>query len=506
MGEDAGHHQCSIPGKSDAHPNEAHSIEHQDQSVSNRFGSPSQTGAIQQTAPTVEETSQPDAGDNKAADEKAGSNKAGAEKAASDKAKGEQAKDSAAEIYTLTDQQADKVVAATRPADCQSVTKVTEWKKTRSTSVREYKEHLKTVPNPRMLWDDKLNLEDERPGIKDLTYRLIYEDTITLLYGRQNVGKSFVAFQIADSVARRFPDRTVLYVDLEMSDPAYKARMADSEESYTPPENFRLMMVGPEEMAGEVSLIEEEVEKLRPILVIVDNLSCLTNDSRKEKEAKDIFKAFRRMRDTYGMAFLLLAHVRKNDSRGQVKPIDEDDLKGTNNWINKADSHLLFSGTSACDDTRYIYESKCRFGRKHYDHDHVLVGDLHEDADGLVRFHPTGFANDFDLFPRSTSRQGGQNRTPKEKEYEVLELRFNYPKCMEKPTQREIYEITGVKKTTFVRIVNDYLNGKIKWQPQRDPEEIGKILDALRQEQGRRAMAPDNPQGQVTPRATQPRP
>ena len=60
-----------------------------------------------------------------------------------------------------------------------------------------------------------------RPDPRDLYHSLWYEGEVCCLFADSNLGKSILAVQMADEIAR---DQKVLYIDCELSDKQFQLR------------------------------------------------------------------------------------------------------------------------------------------------------------------------------------------------------------------------------------------------------------------------------------------
>jgi archaellum biogenesis ATPase FlaH len=79
---------------------------------------------------------------------------------------------------------------------------------------------------------------------------------------------------------------------------------------------------------GTLQAYEKVIQESKPDVVIIDSLSEMATEDLKETEARAIMKWFKKMRRTYGCAFIVIHHNRKaNDSN--KKPRKLSDLYGS---------------------------------------------------------------------------------------------------------------------------------------------------------------------------------
>ena len=94
------------------------------------------------------------------------------------------------------------------------------------------------------------------PDPKMYFYDLIVEHENTVIFAASNVGKSILAVQIAEDIARA---EKVLYVDLELSSKQFQMRYSDARtgKSHSFPSNFSRAEIDPELMVG--ANLEQEI-------------------------------------------------------------------------------------------------------------------------------------------------------------------------------------------------------------------------------------------------------
>lgn len=170
-----------------------------------------------------------------------------------------------------------------------------------------------------------------------------YEGEMGCLYADSNVGKSVLAVQIANDIAKR--GMRVLYFDFEQSIKQFENRYKDDQDGtpYKFPENFyRLSMNGlrvcckAEELADEIiSHIEKCVKETQAKVVIIDNLTWIVNTGRSVQMAGELMKRLDALKREYGLSMLILAHTTK---RNMSRAITQNDLVGSKMIFNFIDS------------------------------------------------------------------------------------------------------------------------------------------------------------------------
>ena len=199
------------------------------------------------------------------------------------------------------------------------------------------------LPTPRALWDS-----------------FWYEGELSCLFADSNVGKSILAVQIADRIART---DNVLYLDFELSEKQFQLRYTSEHgKPYTFPERLyrvsldcnSLLEADFEEaiMGG----IEQMALQTGCKIFIVDNLTYLCCAMEKGDAAGRLMIQLNNLKKKYGLSVLVLAHTPK---RSLDCPITSNDLAGSKRLYNFFDS-VFAIGKSAQDggdaDNVIIYE------------------------------------------------------------------------------------------------------------------------------------------------------
>jgi hypothetical protein len=172
----------------------------------------------------------------------------------------------------------------------------------------------------------KLLTRDEvikRPPPESLVDRLLFRSTLALLYGKPKSYKSFLALDLALSIAsgRRWGDRTtaqgpVIYVAaeglaglgkrLQAWEQAYGHLRQDGDGFHVLPEVVRLLQ------AGDVGALVELAVDMRPALVVLDTLNrCLVGgDENNSRDMGQAIDAADQIRQT-GSTVLIVHHADK---------------------------------------------------------------------------------------------------------------------------------------------------------------------------------------------------
>jgi hypothetical protein len=250
---------------------------------------------------------------------------------------------------------------------------------------------------------------------------LWYEHEATVLYSSTNVGKSVMAVQIADGIARGTgsmglpcepgPMR-VLYLDFEMSRKQFERRYSRAfSEPYRFHPNFLRAEINPDALADEDHFdtavrgaIEQAVEANDVRVVVVDNLTFIGRQSQEARDALPLMRALYRMKRKHGLSMLILAHTPKRD---RSRPLTRNDLAGSAHVANFVDA-MVGLGESAKDASfRYLKQIKQRSTEEVYGADNVLVLTL-EKRGSFLGLWPMGTAAEADHLdgPKAAERAG----------------------------------------------------------------------------------------------------
>jgi hypothetical protein len=278
-----------------------------------------------------------------------------------------------------------------------------------------------------------------RPIPKPLFKELWYEGEMCILFADSNVGKSILAYQIANDLGE------VLYLDFELSDKQFEARYSnDYQNHYRFPEGFIRAEIDPD-AEYESSFEEYLIKSLERLIietgikiVIVDNITYLRNEVDKAKNALPLMKELKALKSKYGLSLLILAHTPKRDLS---KPLTQNDLGGSKMIMNFCDSAFAIGASQQGEGIRYIKQIKERNTPKIYGADNVLVYRISKPDNYLFMV--------FIAF--GCEREHLKLKTDKDRENDKIRVRELNMKGL---SQREIAEEIGIGVST----VNKYIH------------------------------------------------
>jgi transcriptional regulator with XRE-family HTH domain len=237
------------------------------------------------------------------------------------------------------------------------------------------------------------------PEPKALFGEFWLEGELAILLADTGKGKSALAVQIADSIARggavepfemSAKAQKVLYLDCELTRKQFEMRYsADAEEGgeergkhYKFSKKFyRAEIRRNRELPEGFNGIEQYVRAaLEPAVrlcgakvLIVDNLSFLRGPSDTARESLPLMRELIRLKEALGLSILVIAHTPKRDTS---RRITVNDLQGSKVLSNFADSIFAIGQSGIDAGIRYLKQLKTRSAEMLYDASHVPAFEL----------------------------------------------------------------------------------------------------------------------------------
>ena len=280
------------------------------------------------------------------------------------------------------------------------------------------------LPTPRALWDS-----------------FWYEGELSCLFADSNVGKSILAVQIADRIART---DNVLYLDFELSEKEFQLRYTNEHgKPYTFPERLyrvsldcnSLLEADFEEaiMGG----IEQMALQTGCKIFIVDNLTYLCCAMEKGDAAGRLMIQLNNFKKKYGLSVLVLAHTPK---RSLDCPITSNDLAGSKRLYNFFDSVFAIGKSAQDGELRYVKQLKVRYGTFSHDADNVIIYEI-EKVDAFLQFVFRGYSTEKEHLKKLGDNESSQ------RDCQILQL------SRSGKSVREIASQVNCGKSTVSRII-----------------------------------------------------
>jgi hypothetical protein len=242
------------------------------------------------------------------------------------------------------------------------------------------------IVKPANTWIDEAK---RRPIPRMLFGEFWFEGEVCILFADTNVGKSILAVQIADSISSGRPidgfklevdPLKIAYLDFELSDKQFEKRYSiDYTHHYQFHDNFLRSEIDPDlELPKEFKTIEDFlnhsfstiIEKTDVKVLIIDNITFLKSDNEKAKDASLIMRHLKKLKTTYGISILVLAHTPK---RNPSNPLTGNDLAGSRMLMNFCDSAFAIGASASEPEIRYLKQIKQRNTEKIYHDNNIAV-------------------------------------------------------------------------------------------------------------------------------------
>jgi hypothetical protein len=250
-----------------------------------------------------------------------------------------------------------------------------------------------------------------RPPRRRLFGQLWYEGEIVIMYSDTNLGKTILAYQIANGIScgssilgltMDAPAQKVAYCDFELSEMQFLKRYSGDDGSihhFSP--NLLRVEINPDvvdfpsgcsfedylKMSLERLVVDHEVK-----ILVIDNITYLSNETEKAGFALPLMKWLKDFGRKNKLSILVLAHTPKRDPSS---PITKNDLAGSRMMMNFCDGSFAIGGSTKDSQIRYIKEIKQRNEPFRYDSDNVIVCEVEKPCNFLqFRFVEYGCERD----------------------------------------------------------------------------------------------------------------
>ncbi len=220
-------------------------------------------------------------------------------------------------------------------------------------------------------------MEMPRPLIEHLWF--MFE--LCILFAEPGAGKTAYAVQQAIKIAEDL-NLPVLLIDFELTAKQWENRYSNNfTNHYSFPKNFFRAEMDPEnvdyEEAGFPTIqeyiyasIEEAIKQVNAKVLIIDNLTYLSDETEKAKFALPLMKHLKALKSKYNLSILALAHTPKRD---MSKPLNRNDLSGSKMLMNFCDSSFAIGESNISSSYRYIKQIKVRHEQFTYTAENVAV-------------------------------------------------------------------------------------------------------------------------------------
>ena len=302
-------------------------------------------------------------------------------------------------------------------------------------SANQWIEEAKKTPIPDMLFDE-----------------FWHTGEICILFSDSNIGKSSLAYQIAESIASgkeiegfklEAEKQPILYFDFELNKKQVELRYSVENKTakvfdnhYLFDDNFKRVEINsnldiPDDMSFEEYLnqsIEDTINEHYAKVLIIDNITFLISEMEKSKGSLPLMRKLKEIKNKYDLSILILAHTPKRDLS---QPITQNQIHGSKMFFNFADSSFAIGQSSTDKDIRYIKQIKERNKAKKFDAENVAVC-IMEKPYNFLRFKFLELGNESEHLKNISSAD-------KEKlEFDIIELHKTKPELSQHEIARRL--------------------------------------------------------------------
>jgi len=252
---------------------------------------------------------------------------------------------------------------------------------------------------------ERLNSAKSKPPVTPLFDAFWLKGELAFLFGSTNVGKSILAVQIADAIAKGVKIQNfdgpqtpmkVGYFDFELSESQFLKRYSDEKGNvYQFSDNLLISEIDPEISIPKgisnqdyiLALIEQTIIEHRLEVVVIDNLSALLLNITEGKDAQELMQRLRSLQLRHKISMLVIAHTPKRDLS---RPLTKNDMAGSMQLMNFCDSAFCIGESLKESNVRYLKQIKTRNAEFRYDSDNVAIFRIVKNGSYLW-FEHTGF-------------------------------------------------------------------------------------------------------------------
>jgi archaellum biogenesis ATPase FlaH len=250
-----------------------------------------------------------------------------------------------------------------------------------------------------------LNEAKAQPPITPLFDAFWLKGELAFMFGSAGIGKSILAFQIADAIAKGAKIQNfdgpqtpmkVGYFDFELSARQLLRRYSDENGNvYQFSDNFWRFEISPDLSIPKgmnsqdflLSEIEKIIIKHRLEVVVIDNLTALLSNITEGKDVLEFMDKLRSLKKRHKISMLVIAHTPKRDLS---RPLTKNDMAGSMHLMNFCDSAFCIGESLKESNVRYVKQIKCRDAEFRYDSDNVATFRVVKNGCYLC-FEHTGF-------------------------------------------------------------------------------------------------------------------
>jgi KaiC/GvpD/RAD55 family RecA-like ATPase len=243
------------------------------------------------------------------------------------------------------------------------------------------------ISNVNEIMEKAMNL----PSVQELYKSFWFENELNILFAEANVGKSILAVQIAEHIART--GRKVLYLDFELSLNQLRSRYSDKNGAYMFSKNLYRPEVELMEEEEFFELLNQAIYKEEINTIIVDNITYLCSKLEIGNQATKLMQRLKYYKEKFKLSIMVVAHTKKRNNKNTITL---DDLAGSKRLANFADSIFVIGRANINTEQLYLKQLKVRQSERIYNEDNVLLVHIEKNKN-FLQFVENGYANEEEL-------------------------------------------------------------------------------------------------------------
>ncbi len=235
-----------------------------------------------------------------------------------------------------------------------------------------------------------MELGEREPEAKMLFGEFWHQGELCILFADTNAGKSVLAVQIANNIARAKPTgpfacdakpEKVMYVDFELTTTQFYQRYSHPEGDHQFPTNFYRAQFNPENAVTVsnfkgyddllIAGLEYKIRQIGATVLVIDNVTCLRGGTESAAVALRLMNNLKSLKADHKLSILVLAHTPKR--RNPARPLAAEDLHGSKLLINFADSAFAIGRSTKEAGLCYLKQIKQRNTQQIYGEDNVAL-------------------------------------------------------------------------------------------------------------------------------------
>ncbi len=301
-----------------------------------------------------------------------------------------------------------------------------------------------------------LIIAGKTPTPKKLFGDFFLEGETTFLFADSNVGKSLLAYQIAESIASgisihedipvEVESQLVYYFDFELSIKQLEKRYA----GYKFSENLVRFELSRDILISEniEDAIYNEIEKAvmgsGAKIIIIDNITYIRTKAEKSSDAIEFMRKLNQLRSKEGLSILVLTHTPKRNPR---EPITDNDMMGSKNLTNATDASFSIGRSEQGNSFRYLKQTKVRLGDSLYHSNNVINCEILQRDDKFTGFQLNGYSDEYTHLKKESKKDNRDEGI--------------YQKHMLGESNKDLAKEFGVSEKTIQRSITRWKDNEI---------------------------------------------